>query len=279
MLVNNINNCSACGLCLLNCPSFSDGNDIMNSQLGRLRTLNWGASFEDVSESFESCKHCSLCDEICPENIDLFKANRVLVGKASDLNIVSSLKFETSASKIFISYGAYELTEDFEKISFDSSFLAEGKFSDIDFVENITKPLAKFAEVVTDDYKLLYYLRKLGNLNNVYGLGETLIGEINVKNNDLFVAAFYGLMSDYKKLFPRYDKFVRIKNRANLFVDLNRLPFYTEDLTSESLQEKILISTKGLKPERIIVEDLAEFELFSKVVTDVEVLFAGDLIK
>lgn len=268
--------CSGCSVCLVNCPSFVSCSDSFNSAKGRLMALKGGAEVDYLKESIESCKDCSLCVELCPEDIDIFSVNREIKKNnfENEFKEVPSIEFQGSG-KVLI--GTFDL-KDFKSLNFDSEFLEDGLFDENSFVNNIIEPLMKCESIVTDNYRFLYYSKKLGKLNNIKGLGELLIEKADFKSGDLFVPSFYGLMSDYKRLFHYYDDEVRLKRGIDLFVDLNRMPFYVEDSESSEIENRILISTKGCKPKRIIVEDNKSVEIFTDIFDQCQVKFLGDII-
>lgn len=273
--------CSGCSVCLVNCPSFKEGNDSFNSAKGRLMALKWGADVDTLKESIESCKDCSLCAEVCPEDIDLFSINRHIaknISGGSFKEVPSKLHGVKENQKVFIGGCDYGFLNDYNVINLDGEFLKDGCFDEDKFISNIVEPLRNCSSIVTDNYRLLYYAKRLGKLNNIKGLGELLVDRATFNRGDLFVPSFYGLMWDYKKLFHYYDDEVRVKGGANLFVDLNRMPFYIEGFEASAIENMVLISTKGAEPKRIVLEDKNSIKLFTSIFKDCEIIFIGDLI-
>ncbi len=243
--------------------------------------LKWGAEVNSLKESIESCKDCSLCGEVCPEDLDLFSINRQIAKNnlADDFKEVPTLLDTLEQSQnVFVGSCDHGFLKNYETVNFDGDFLKDGCFDEDKFISNIAEPLRMCSKIVTDDYRLLYYARRLGKLNNIKGLGELLVGRSTFTEGDLFVPSFYGLMSDYKRTFHYYEDKVRVKYGITLFIDLNRMPFYIEGLTSSEIEDRVLISTKGVEPRRIITEDKGSTELFTGIVNDCEVLFIGDII-
>lgn len=243
--------------------------------------LKWGAEVDTLKESIESCKDCSLCAEVCPEDIDLFSINRHIAKNTSGgsfKEVPSILHGVKENQKVFIGGGDYGFLNDYKVVNLDGEFLKDGRFDEDEFISNIVEPLRNCSTIVTDDYRLLYYAKRLGKLNNIKGLGELLAGRATFNSGDLFVPSFYGLMWDYKRLFHYYDDEVRVKGGADLFVDLNRMPFYIEGFEASAIENMVLISTKGAEPKRIVLEDKNSTDLFAGIFKDCEIIFIGDLI-
>ena len=74
-MVENLNACDECGMCLDFCPTYKvTGNELL-SPMGRIKAMNvifqQGEVTPEIKESVYSCTRCASCVLVCPQEIDI----------------------------------------------------------------------------------------------------------------------------------------------------------------------------------------------------------------
>lgn len=74
-LLDNLNACSGCGLCLAVCPTFALAQDETEAPRGRIRLMREvvdGALAPGAARgSVDSCLRCGSCHDACPTGVDV----------------------------------------------------------------------------------------------------------------------------------------------------------------------------------------------------------------
>ncbi len=72
--------CNGCGICVLPCPAWWNGRDMMVTPRGILRALQGNARAEDLRDTLFHCSMCGACEPVCPLDIDILGTFRELRG-------------------------------------------------------------------------------------------------------------------------------------------------------------------------------------------------------
>jgi glycolate oxidase iron-sulfur subunit len=75
VLQENLDACSACGLCLVTCPTFALAHVESEGPRGRILLMrgvvDGRVAAKDVRASIDSCLRCGRCISACPTGVDL----------------------------------------------------------------------------------------------------------------------------------------------------------------------------------------------------------------
>ncbi|MHA1894155.1 MAG: (Fe-S)-binding protein [Candidatus Helarchaeota archaeon] len=74
-MINEIEKCVECSICLDTCPTYQETNNLSFSPMGRLqearKIFNGEEITELIIESMYNCPECSMCEVVCPESIKI----------------------------------------------------------------------------------------------------------------------------------------------------------------------------------------------------------------
>ena len=156
-----------------------------------------------------------------------------------------------------------------------------------DRIDNFIKPLSRARTLVVSEGLLHRPLMKWLPDSKVIGAGEALLSSASVRktlgSEDLYVIESRSYHSDYKRLVGFYDR-LRKETGCRMNLDLQRIAIPTgasslqakEDIEAAGCLEQAAWILKGRSVRRIVVEDLADREVFRRV-TDVPVIHVGQL--
>lgn len=299
--------CSGCSCCLLSCPVWRKTRDRSMTAQGRNKALQGGATVEDIAEAIDACILCGACEPNCHEGNDIVG---LTLEQRRLLNQVRSLRpsWYPDSSKPYKSDGIrlpYKGTVllagemDNDKVGAIHKVLGNGLISAADAGRDIARlleaglpvnqsrlddflyPLRTANTVVASD-ALLLHLNELLPGKKVLGLGEALLAVDAVRRSlspdDLYIIEARWYHHNYARLVRFYDR-VHKETGVQFNLDLQRAAIPTgasslqgqDDLEKAGCIEQARWILQGKKVKRIIVEDMADIEVFRRV-TEVPVV-------
>ena len=156
-----------------------------------------------------------------------------------------------------------------------------------DRIDDFITPLRHAGTLIVSEGLLHRPLRKWLPDKKVMGTGEALLSSAHIRKalgpEDLYIIESRGYHSDYERLVKFYDR-LRKETGCQINLDLQRIAIPTG---ASSLQAKKGIEAagcleqarwiiKGRSMRRIVVEDLADLEVFQRV-ADVPVIHLGQI--
>jgi len=297
--------CSGCGLCLLVCPVWRREHDIGLTPLGRAKALQHGAVAADIAASVQSCTLCTACEPVCPEEIGLVamtlelrsrlplpaamqdlrermdaQAARPAPRAASDTALLPGQALRarpaTLARAAALLGGAVTLAAD------DGADIAlaleAGMPVPVQRLERFLQPLRGLKNIVVADGLLLRQLRQWLPRARIASLGVALGSLPGVRRalraGDLYVIEPRAYHADYERLVKYYDG-LRAAAACSFNLDLQRIaiPATARGLpqqpglhaVDDQVQARWIL--KGRNITRIVVEDLADGDAFSRAST------------
>ena len=259
--------CSGCGLCLLVCPVWHGSRDVRLTPKGRARSIQHGATREDLAASVGGCTLCGACEPACPEELPLvdmvmelrsggpFPTAEVRTqGKKKLLLPGRALRAEPDRLA-----GTLALLEGYELVADDGAdivvALETGAAIPDERLATFLAPLAMAKQIVVAEGLLLRALRRWLADASIRGIGEALLPAISEKlcAGDFYVIASQAFNCDQPRLIGRYDS-LRAASGCEMNLDLQRIAMPVAGQARWILE--------GRSIERIVVEDLAERAAF-----------------
>lgn len=291
--------CSGCSLCLLVCPVWHQTRDIRLTPHGRAKALQHGATAQQLATSIGACTLCGACIPACPEGIDLVgmvlelrTLQPLAPGEvAAQTRCRAAACTDTTPSLLLpgerLRSDAGRLARILELLGQDVG-LAEDDGSDIALAVEAGVPLGE--ERIGDFLAALHGARRLivadGILHRVLrrrlpgvrvsGIGEALSALTHVRAklraSDFYVIEPRAFHDDYARLIGHYDA-LREQRGCAMNLDLQRIAIpttagsaqHTFGLPCVDPAEQVRWILEGRAVERIVVEDLADAEVFARV--------------
>ncbi|MEK6582181.1 MAG: 4Fe-4S dicluster domain-containing protein [Nitrospirota bacterium] len=156
-----------------------------------------------------------------------------------------------------------------------------------DRIDDFTRPLRHASTLIVSEGLLHDPLRKWLPGKKVMGTGEALLSSTYIRKalgpEDLYIIECRGYHSDYERLVKFYDR-LRKETGCQTNLDLQRIAIPTgasslqakKDIEAAGCLEQARWIIKGRSMKRIVVEDIADREVFQRV-ADVPVIHVGQL--
>ena len=302
--------CSGCSLCRLVCPMWRQRRDPRFSPEGIAKARQNGAEVTELAEVLDACTLCGACDPVCPEDIalsDMIMDLRGALELPPDLAVLQVGYAQAAAQATAAPAGALLLPG--AALRADPSLLAQvAALLGLHSAEDDGADLAVALEIggdidpqrkrrflaaidgrslVVGDGLLLRALRHWLPGARLQGLGEALgnLGAIRrrIASADFYVIEARAFHADHARLVAHYDG-LRKDRGCTMNLDLQRIampprasayPGLRMGPAREDLEQARWL-LQGRQPARIVVEDVAEREVFRRV-TDVPVLHLAEL--
>ena len=272
--------------------------------------MQHGATAVDLVESLDSCTLCGACEPACPESIDLVGMVTALRGELAlqkgatgPFNGVSPAPTgETSPPTMLIADQALATNPELLQaivqqfggdlaihISIDSgadisSALTKGLPIPAERLEYFLAPLKTTLRVIVADGRLFYALKNWLHGVTVASLGEALSALPQVReklsDSDLYIVEPVAFHRDHDRLIHHYDE-LRRTSGCSMNLDLQRMAIPTTANSGHSrrvgVDGQLRWILQGRNPQRIVVEDFADLEVFRSA-TSVPVVHLGALL-
>jgi ferredoxin len=291
--------CSGCSLCLLVCPVWHQNRDIRLTPHGRAKALQHGATAQELAMSIRACTLCGACAPACPEGIDLFGMMLELrtLQPLAPGRVAARMRGRVAAragTAPALLLPGERLRADAGRLARILALLGRGVAlagddgSDIALAVEAGVPpgeerIADFLAALRGARRLIVaegmlhrWLRRRLPGVRIAGIGEALSAlpavRAGLRASDLYVIEPRAFHEDYDRLIGHYDA-LREQRGCAMNLDLQRLAVPT---TAGSAQhalglpcvdpaEQVRWILQGRAIERIVVEDLADAEVFARV--------------
>jgi len=301
--------CNGCRVCTLPCPVWHQTHDISLTHCGRARSIQCGASPEDIKESIMACILCGACESVCPFGIDT-------LGMTLDLRHMLNKKESISEPGKELRQKDQPATRSYKRMILPGRVLRSDErllniIHDL-FVDNNTaisdddgsdisqalesgvtisdkrrkgfvRSMAGVRELIVAEGILLRVLRKWLPDVKITGIGSALLEKTSIRTSlvptDLYIIETRGYNCDYEEKVGEYD-LVRRETGCQMNMDLQRSAISTGSVSLDSKvvspQEQAKWIIKGRRFERIVVESPEDIKVF-KSVSDTDVIHVSEL--
>ncbi len=305
--------CHGCGVCLLVCPTWQQTKDVTKTPHGWAKALQGGVPAQDLSAEAFTCMLCGACEPACPQEIEVMDFIFDLRRKGSDkkradsqnqfiVNLLDTAQPSTESTLLI--YGA-DLQSDatvldkiLQKLNVSTTLVPDSSdlVQQIEYghtgaekrLSSFLSPFMKKAQkIVVADRTLYRSIRKWLPDKKVVSLGEALTGLSAIRkallDTDLYIIESRAYHANYQHFVKYYDA-IRQERGCMMSLDMQRLAIPTipskfqEELNmgAADSKEQARWILQSRQPERIVVETVADRELFQGLV-DVPVVHLVDV--